>query len=1017
MRDAKTAARPKVFTIAAGAPFADLIARQLLSETAAEPLRLAAYTLLVPNRRATRTLAEAFLRQSEGAATVLPRLVPLGDLSPDELAFQAEEPGTAGALALALKPAIGELRRRLDLSRLVRHWLERHRPHTLGSAASVLGLADELARLLDELATHGVSLAGLERLLPEELAGHWQENVAFLDILRRAWPEHLKEQQALDPAERRNAILAATAAAWQREPPGPVVAAGSTGSIPAVAHLLATVARLPEGRVVLPGLDETKDGRLVEGAAGDPQHPQHSLVRLLAGLGVAPQEVQRWPGSPAPGPRHEILSLAFRPAALTEGWRALGESATPVQRARWRRGLAGVLWLDCPHPRGEAEAIALALRRTLNRPGRTAALVTPDRALARRVAAELGRWGLVLNDSAGQPLVRTPPLVLLSLLAEAASERLGPVALMALLKHPLTAGGLSPAAFRREARRLERLVLRGPRPAPGAAGLVRALRRALQAAQPRQREALLPLRPWLARLLRALRPFLRLMESGERLPLAVLIDAHLAAAEALAATEREPGAKRLWAGEEGEAASLALQELRSEAEHLGGIAAEDYAGFLSAVLAGQVVRPRWGTHPRLFLWGPLEARLQAPDLMILAGLNEGTWPALADPGPWLSRPMRQALGLPAPEQRIGQAAHDLWQGLAARRVLLTRSAKVEGAPTRPARWLLRLAALAQSLGVAGSLRRFDAEALGLTDALDRPEHLAPAAAPPEPRPPVAARPRRLSVTQVETWLRNPYAIYARRILRLEALPALDEDPGAAERGQLVHGLLEAFARAWPGPLGEDAAAWLQAALERQLELLDDRPGLALTWRPRLRRALRGYLELERARRPQLQALLAEQEGRLVLPGPAGPFELTAKADRLEQRLDGSVAVVDYKTGQPPKQQEVLSGLAAQLPLEAAMLLAGGFPGISAESVAALEIWRLSGARGDGITVYPGGRGAAQPTPDGLAALALAGLKALVERFDDPATPYLAHPRPAVVLYDDYRHLARVDEWLTTGEEP
>jgi ATP-dependent helicase/nuclease subunit B len=270
---------------------------------------------------------------------------------------------------------------------------------------------------------------------------------------------------------------------------------------------------------------------------------------------------------------------------------------------------------------------------------------------------------------------------------------------------------------------------------------------------------------------------------------------------------------------------------------------------------------------------------------------------------------------------------------------------------------------------------------------------------------------------VETWLRNPYEVYARRILRLEALPALDEEPGAAERGQLVHGLLERFARAWPGALGEEAATWLEAALEDQLERLDDRPGLALLWRPRLRRALRGYLEIERARRPQLQLLVPEQEGRLVLPGPAGPFELTAKADRLELRLDGSVAVVDYKTGQPPKQHEVLSGLAAQLPLEAAMLLEGAFPGLVAQSVAAFEIWRLSGGRGDGITLYPGGRSTAgQPTPDALANAALAGFKALVERFDDPATPYLAYPRPAVVRYHDYRHLARVDEWLIAEED-
>ena len=1029
MSDAKTADRselftPQVFTIAAGAPFAALIARQLLAEHARDPLRLAATTVLLPNRRATRTLAEAFLRESGGSATVLPRLLPLGDLSAEDLAFQPEEPGTGGALALELRPAIGEMRRRFLLSHLVQRWLGNVRPAHQVTATAVLALADDLARLLDELATHQVSLRQLEELVPDRFATHWGDSVVFLDILRKNWPEILADESAVDPGTRRNAILSATAAAWQRHSPGPVLAAGSTGSIPAVARLLKVVARLPRGRVVLPGLDETlcTGEALRKTVAGDPQHPQHGLLRLLAELAVEPAAVQRWPGSPAPGPRHALLSLAFRPPVLTEGWRQQGENADAAQRAQWRRGLAGVVWLDCPHPRGEAEAIALALRRTLRRPGRTAALVTPDRALARRVAAELGRWGLAVNDSAGDPLTRVPALVLLSLLANAAADGLAPVSLVALLKHPLAASGLAPAAFRRDARRLETLLLRGPRPAGGPLGLARTLRRAVcEAKFDWEKEALRRLRPWLARVLQGLRPFLRLFsDSKARRPLGQLLQAHIAAAEALASSDSASGASRLWSGDDGEAASFALSELRAEADLLGEIAVADYAGLFAALFAGRAVRPRWGSHPRLFLWGPLEARLQAPDLMVLAGLNEGTWPAAVDPGPWLNRPMRKALGLPAPEQRIGQAAHDLWQGLASRRVLLTRAAKAEGTPTRPARWLLRLAALAKALGVERSLRRYDAAALGLRDGIDGDVTLLPPAVPPAPTPPREARPRKLPVTAVEQWMRNPYALYAQRILKLEKLAPLDEDPGAPERGRLVHELLESFVAAHPAGVPAGAEAWLDEALEEQLSRLQDRPGLALTWRPRLRRALQTFVQLERARRPLLAQLLAETKGSLLLPapgnGPGGVFELTAKADRIELHRDGGLVVVDYKTGKAPKQKDVLAGLAAQMPLEAAMAVRGAFPGLAAGRIAALEIWQLGGGREDGITTYPRGKEAKGATAEDLAESALAGLQALVVRFDDPATPYLAHPRPGAVRFDDYAQLARMGEWQVPEDE-
>jgi ATP-dependent helicase/nuclease subunit B len=419
-----------------------------------------------------------------------------------------------------------------------------------------------------------------------------------------------------------------------------------------------------------------------------------------------------------------------------------------------------------------------------------------------------------------------------------------------------------------------------------------------------------------------------------------------------------------------------------------------------------VVRPRFGHHPRLAIWGLLEARLQHADLVILGGLNEGVWPPQTESDPWLSRPMRRDFGLPPPERRIGVAAHDFAQALGAKEVVLTRAMRVEGAPTVPSRWLLRLDTVLRAAGLEGRLG-VAVEPLGWQARLDEAaEHIA--VAPPEPRPPVAARPRKLSVTQVESWMRDPYAIYAGKILRLDALEPIDADPGAAERGNFIHAALDAFVRAFPDALPEDAERQLLTLGAEAFGAALDRPGVRAFWWPRFERIARWFLALERERRPSLGEIRSEIKGRLVLDGPAGPFELTAKADRLDRRRDGRLVLIDYKTGLVPSAKDVELGFSPQLSLEAAIAAGGGFAGVAAAPVAALEYWRLSGGEPAGEIVAPAKDEASLRA---LIAEAWQGLADLVASFDDAATPYRAVPRPEKApRYSDYAHLARVKEW-------
>ena len=944
---------PRLFAVPPGADFAAELALGLRARLAdAPPEALARVELTLNTRRAARAVTAAFEDQG-GAATFLPRIRTFDDLADDPLAEAA--------------PAVDPVRRMLTLTRLVAAFLER-RPD-LGPPAAAPALALALGRLMDEAAREGVALEALDAAAPPEHARHWETTLEFLRIVREVWPAILAEQEggALEAEARRRLAAERQARAWAEAPPAhPVIAAGSTGSRAPTAMILRAVAQAPQGAVVLPGFDPALAAE-VWAAIGD-EHPWAGFRRLLDGLGAAPGDVAWWTdGDAAHAPRRRLIAQALRPAPVTDDWRA----ALPGLRAEAAAATGGLTLLEAPDARREAAAIALALREAVETPGRRAALITPDRGLARRVSAALARWGIEPDDSGGRPLPLTPPGVFLRLVADAAFAPFEAVALLALLKHPLCAAGPGRGAHLRAVRRYEIAVLRRR---PDLASLAACAQAAAADA------AFAPLAGVFARLMA--------LQAAPH-ELAAMAAAHLDCAQALAGDA-------LWDKAAGVAARTAAQGFSVAAAVYGPCEARAYPPLFAAALGGEAREEAFRPDPRVAIWGPLEARMQTADLVILGGLNEGVWPGPPAPDPWLSRPMRARVGLPAPERAMGLGAHDVLSAACGRAVILSRALRSGGAPTTRSRWLERLVTLTRGVdaGALAAMTARGARLLALVDPLERPAASAPPEPRPAPQPPVALRPDVLSVTQVETLIRDPYAIYAQKVLRLKRLDPVGRAPDARDRGMILHDVMARFAT---GDASDLAAALADAAA-----LLDDAPlppALRRLWRARLDR-LAPTLLREEARRRALGAPRVEVKGALAASG----FTLTARADRIDLRAGGRAALYDYKTGAIPSDPQI-QAFAKQLPLEAAIAQAGGYEGLGAVAVVEMAHVSLGGGKG---------AGAAKPVKDDPAALAAeawAGLLRLMAAYARPDTGYPARARPKHIAYaSDYDHLARYGEW-------
>lgn len=1039
----------RVFSVPVSVPFLRTVIAALIDgrlvdgfEARANPLNLARATLYLPTRRAGRRAREIFLDELKTDAAILPRIVALGEIDEDELAFSEGAEQFGGVAPLDLPPKLSELERRLTLAHLVAAWAKSpvSAPLVVGGPASTLALAGDLARLMDDMVTRGVAWEALDKLVPDQFDKYWQNSLEFLRIARKIWPEHLKEIGRIEPAERRDRLIEAEAARLTAHHDGPVIAAGSTGSMPATAKFLTAVAGLKQGAVVLPGLDTDLDDEAWQtiGGVRDAQgrftsqpssnHPQFAMQGLLDRFGIRRSDVESL-GTPAPQGRDVLVSETMRPSSATEQWH--DRLARPDVSAKITAGMTGLAVVEAPNSEMEALAIAVAMREARHL-CKSAALVTPDRALARRVMAALTRWNLEFDDSGGDALLDTPAGIFARLTAEAAARGLEPPALLALLKHPLFRLDRAHGAHKRAVEVLELAVLRGTRPQAGSGGLARDFDRfrtelrklrnnetsSLHAAEQRARlkdHELDQAQALIAALQKALAP-LESVASSKPHDFAELAHRHREVLMTLSTDHN--GVAIVFEDRQGSALTMAFDDLLAE-EKPSGLMTQlgDYPEVFQTAFADRMVRRPESASAHLHIYGQLEARLTESDRVILGGLVEGVWPPAPRVDPWLSRPMRHELGLDLPERRIGLSAHDFAQLLGTKDVVLTHSAKVGGAPAVASRFLHRLEA------VAGEERWKDAKDAGkdyvrFAAELDQPDEVKPIDQP-APRPPLAARPLKLSVTAIEDWLRDPYTIYAKYILRLDSLDPVDMPLSAADRGSAIHEALGEFTQTFAAALPDQPALALRRIGEKYFAPLMERPEAKALWWPRFRRIAGWFADWELARRGDIDRIAAEIRGEIGIPlDNARTFILSARADRIEQRRDGSFAILDYKTGQPPTGKQVRMGLSPQLTLEAAILREGGFEGIeAASSVGELVYVRLSGDNppGEQRSLELKIKNETPQRPDEAADYAREQLEILIRKFENENEAYTSlNLSMWSNRYGSYDDLARIKEWSAAG---
>lgn len=953
----------KVFALPPGVDFPQALVDGLRARMAGHPPEaMAGVTLYLNTQRMRRRVTE--ILTAEGAA-YLPRLRLVADLGSD-------------VLMAGIPAAVSGLRRRLEVTQLVGRLLAT--APELAPRAALYDLADSLATLVDEMQGEGVSPDRVAAVDVEQHSAHWARTKEFLRIVMPFFQGGAPDAQA-----RQRMVVERLVERWGANPTaGPVIVAGSTGSRGTTALLMQAVAGLPEGALVLPGFDFDMPVGLwerMDDAMTAEDHPQFRFKRLMDALGIGPLDVTKWAAVDAPDAgRNRLVSLSLRPAPVTDQWLTEGGDLPDLMEAT-----AGMTLIEAQTPRAEALAIALVLREAAEN-GVKAALITPDRMLTRQVTAAMDRWGILPDDSAGRPLALTPPGRFLRHVVGLMGRKLTGDALLALLKHPLALSGDGRGLHLRLTRELE-LGLRKKGPAFPDGGFLRDWAKA----RPEDGAA-----DWGEVIGGALD---QLAAATGEAALADHVALHREVAERLGGVE-------LWEKEAGKEALSLIHELQAEADAGGVLEVADYRALFESILSRGEVRESVTPHPHVMIWGTLEARVAGAELVVLGGLNDGVWPKLPEPDPWLNRKMRKEAGLLLPERQIGLSAHDYQQAIAAPRVVLTRATRNAEAETVPSRWLNRLMNLMEGLpakngkAALAAMRERGRVWVKRAVVLEAPSGEVTPAHRPSPRPPVAARPRRLAVTRISTLIRDPYSIYARYILRLFPLDPLRPEADAALRGQVLHLILEDFAKTRDaGETRAEAKARLMAIAEAVLERETPWPAARALWLARLARAADYFLDFD-AQRGGVPAQL-EEKGRVKLP--TLDFTLEGTPDRIDVLPDGRLHIIDYKTGTPPSQ-DAQKHFDKQLLLAAAMAERDGFKGLEGAEVALISYLGL-GTKPAVVET--------EITPQ-VTGEVWEGLNQLIAHYFDEGTGFTA--RRAVQkerFAGDYDHLSRYGEWETT----
>ncbi|WP_333712146.1 double-strand break repair protein AddB [Yoonia sp.] len=964
------ASSPRIFATAPGTDFAETLVRGLAARgTDYSPADWARIEIYVNTARMQRRLREVF---DAGPPRLLPRIRLVTDLADDPV-------------SLAVPPAVPPLRRRLELAQFVAKLLDAQ--PDLAPRAALYDLSDSLARLMDEMQGEGVSPDAIAKLDVTDQSGHWARALEFLGIIT---PFFNRADQPPDKDARQRMVVTALAERWATTPPAhPVIVAGSTGSRGTTALFMQAVARLPQGALILPGFDfdlpapvwaDMKDDLVFE------DHPQYRFRRLMDLIGFGKDDVTPWTdAAPANPARNRLVSLSLRPAPVTDQWLDEGPHLGDLVTAT-----ADLTLVEAASPRAEAETIALRLRQAVE-DGQTAALITPDRMLTRQVTAALDRWNITPDDSAGMPLALSPPGRFLRHVADLFGKPLTGEALLTLLKHPLCHSGEGARGDHlRHTRDLELSLRRYGPPFPDAADLAK------WAGDTPDRQAWVA---WLA-------PLVTDLETLAEGHLSTFLDRHLTIATALAAGPVAEGSGGLWLMPAGREARRICDSLIAAAEAGGTMTARDYASLFGGVIGEGTVRDRDKGHPQVLIWGTLEARVQGADLTILGGMNDGIWPEAPPPDPWLNRTLRAQAGLLLPERKIGLSAHDYQQAMGGKEVWITRAKRSADAETVASRWVNRLTNLLDGLpdkGGEAALKAMQARGndwIAKAAKLAAPADTVAPAKRPSPQPPTDARPRELSVTQIRTLIRDPYAIYARKVLRLDPLDPLSPNAEARLKGTIIHTILERFIA---GRFPTDDRATLIAFAEEEFTKHCPWPTIRAQWMGRFVQIADLFLEGETIRQSNATPTIFEEKGNAVV-GASG-INLVCKADRIDLTEAGTALIYDYKTGDVPTAARQAK-FEKQLLVTAAMVERGAFERLGARQV---EQAAFIGVKKEmKITPAP----LADHPPDQV----WAELERLFLRWQARDRGYTA--RLAMFSkgdISDYDHLSRYGEWDTSHD--
>jgi len=965
--------RSRLFGLPPGADFPKALVEGLMARSAGKPPEaLAQVQLVVNTRRMARRIRDLF---DAGPAVLLPRIQLVTDL------------GDHAELA-RIPPPVSPLRRRLEISQLVSRLLDSQ--PDLAPRSSLFDLSDSLAQLLDEMQGEGVNPDAVRNLDVSDQSGHWARAQQFLGIVQQFFDGGA---EAPDREARQRRVIEALIDRWDKQPPAqPVILAGSTGSRGTTRLLMSAVARLPQGAIILPGFDFDMPDTAwfdLNNALIAEDHPQYRFRLLMQELEVAPSGIRHWSDTPAPcPPRNALMSLALRPAPVTDQWLSDGPALRDIPRA-----IADVTLVEAPSLRAEAMAIAMRLRQAAEE-GVTAALITPDRMLSRQVTAALDRWDILPDDSAGTPLNLSPPGRFLRHIAALFQHKLTAEALITLMTHPLTHSGSDRGQHLLLSRELELHMRRNGPPFPDASSLL------AWADSRKQKDA----GEWVHWVIDCL---VDKSTIGEQV-LSERLENHLTLAGRIAQGRIGEGQGGLWQERAGREARRVMDMLQREARFGGAMDATDYADLFTSILSGAEVRDRDAPHPSILIWGTLEARVQGADLVILGGLNEGSWPEMPSPDPWLNRKMRHDAGLLLPERRIGLSAHDFQQAIAAPEVWLTRSIRSDDAQTVTSRWLSRMLNLLDGLPDQGGpdavkiMRARGTAWLKRVDQLETPARQVSAPRP-SPRPPVALRPKQLSVTEIKRLIRDPYAIYARHVLKLRPLDSLMQAPDALLRGIVTHDILETFVKGIENDPDSLTEAQLMALADTMLARYVPWSEMRVLWKARLSRAAGWFVTTEKDRRSQALPVAFERKGAARLDDLG--FTLTVKADRIDRDASGALHIYDYKTGRLPTKDEQ-AFFDKQLLLEAAMAERGAFEGLAPASVAKAAYIGVGSARKE------------QPAPleDEPPEKVWQEFTALIRAYSAPNRGYTSR---RVMFKEgdtgDYDQLARFGEWDATQD--